>query len=364
MLQIINRSGFYSENLEWISVKGLQICGTLTNLLNQTLSSRFLSKCNIILTSYPNESDMQNIILSFLSSIFNKIKNSSINKEKICEVLLDIFNETKRNFTPDVSNHYKFSPKMIEDVITGLSFYPSEHVANGLFYELSKVFGDRLMTIEHNMIFNDILKQNAKYFNLKFEPNETFFIQTSAKSSQIQMIDEKAWNEVVETNLMICNSEMAIIDLPVTNELLKSVSSIIRALTRPERNICIAGKLGSGRFESTVIACTILNIKIFYPQVTRTYSLTDFSNDLKLAMQTCGLENEVAILYIDQVWINLFPEILKICEGILEDSFMSGNHFGDDLETISNSLKGAAQLEGYQENLVSFFLNRKLDFLI
>lgn len=359
LLQIINRSGFYSENLEWISVKGLQICGTLTNISNQTLSTRFLSKCNILLTSYPNESDMQNIILSFLSSTFNKINNSSIKKDKICEVLLDIFNETKRNFTPNMSNHYKFSPKMIEDVITGLSFYQSEHVANGLFYELSKVFGDRLMTIEHNMIFNDILKQNAKYFNLKFEPNETFFIQNSVKSSQLQMIDKHALCEIIEKNLMICNSEIAIIELPVTSELLKSVSSVIRALTRPEKNICIVGKLGSGRFESAVVACTILNIKIFYPQITRNYSLSDFSNDLKLAMQTCGLENEVAILYVDQIWINLFPEILKTCEGILEDSCMSGNIFGDELETISNSLKGAAQLEGYQESLVSFFLNRE-----
>ena len=184
-------------------------------------------------------------------------------------------------------------------------------------------------------------------------------VKDSAFHVKAQEEYRKSIASIIEKNLMICNSEMAIIDLPVTNELLKSVSSITRALTRPERNICIAGKLGSGRFESTVIACTILNIKIFYPQVTRTYSISDFSNDLKLAMQTCGLENEVAILYIDQVWINCFPEILKICEGILEDSFMSGNHFGDELETISNSLKGAAQLEGYQESLVSFFLNRK-----
>lgn len=359
LLQIMNRSGFYSENLEWISVSGIQICGTLTSIKNHTLSSRFLSKSNILLTSYPNESDMQNIILSFLSSLFSNTKNISVKKEKVCEVLLDIFNEIKRNFTSDMSNHYKFSPKMIEDIILGLSYYSSENFAIGLFYELSKVFGDRLISMEHNMIFNDILKQNSKYFNFNFEPDEVFFMPTSSKSSELQIIDAQLWSEIIEKNLMICNTEMAVIDLPVTTELKKTVSSMVRTLTRPEKNICTAGKLGSGRFESTIIACTILNIKVFYPQVTRNYSLNDFTNDLKMVMQTCGLENEVAVLYIDQMWINYFPEMLKICEGILEDSLMSENLFGDDLETVANSLKGAAQLEGYQESSVSYFLNRK-----
>lgn len=302
---------------------------------------------------------MQNIIISFLSSVFSKLKNIPIKIEKMCEIMLDIFNEVKRNFTPDMSNHYKFTPKMIEDWILGLTHYPPDNFTYGFFYELSRIFGDRLMNVEHDMIFTDILRQNSKYFSIKFEPNENFFIQTSAKSSQLQMIDASNWSEMIEKNLPICNSESAIIDIPVTNELMKSVSSIIRALSRPGKNICLAGKLGSGRFESTIIACTILNIKIFYPQITRNYSMNDFSNDLKLAMQTCGLENEIAILYIDQVWINFFPEILKSCEAILEDSFMNENLFGDDLETIANSLKGAAQLEGYQESLVSFFLNRE-----
>lgn len=355
----MNRSGFYSENLDWISISGLQICGTLTNIGDQNLSPRFLSKCNVLLTSYPNENDMQNIIMNFLSSLFDNLKNSTVNREKICEALLDTFKETKKNFTTDISNHYKFSPKMIEDVILGLTFYSSEHFINGFFYELSKVFGDRLMTTEHTLMFNDILKQNAKYFNLKFEPDEMYFTHTSTKSSQLQMIDTLLWNEMIEKNLIICNTELAIIDLPVTSELRKSVSSMVRALTRPGKHVCTVGKLGSGRFESTMIACTILNIKIFYPQVTKNYSVNDFSNDLKLAMQTCGLDNEIAVFYIDHVWINYFPEILKICEGILEDSLMSEILFGDDLETIANTLKGTAQLEGYQESLVSFFLNRK-----
>lgn len=359
--QIINRGGFYSETLEWISISGLQVCGTLSDLNKQNLSPRFLSKCNIILTSYPNENDMENIIVSFLNFTYSKFKNTSppMKKEKMAEVILNMFNEIKQKFTPDMSNHYKFTPKMIEQWIIGLSHYQTENFSYGFFYELWKIFADRLMSIEHLMMFSDIVNSNMKYFNIKFDENETFFIQTSAKSSQLQMVDSNTWKDLIEKNLPICNSETALIDLPVTQELTKSVASIVRALSRPGANICLVGKLGSGRYESVVLACTILNIKIFFPQVTRNYSNNDFSNDLKIVMQTCGLENEVAVLYVDHVWINYFNDILKACEAILEDGFSNDNLFGDDLETVASSLKGAAQLEGYQDSLVSFFLNRE-----
>lgn len=364
LLQVINRHGFYGENLEWISISGLQVCGTFSDLSKQNLSPRFLEKCNLILTSYPNENDMQNIIVNFLGVAYSKFKTTAVpmKKEKLAEIILDAFNDIKKKFTPDSSNHYKFTPKMIEQWIVGLSFYPIEHFSYGFFYEFSKIFGDRLMSIDHLMIFNDVVNTNMRFFNVKFDPHETFFVQTSAKSSQLQMIDAGNFHDLIEKNLPICNSETAMIDLPVTQELMSSIASVVRALSRPGTNICLAGKLGSGKFESVVLACTILNIKIFYPQVTRYYSLNDFSNDLKIAMQTCGLENEVAVLYVDHVWINYFNEILKSCEAILEDSFNNDNLFGDDLETVANSLKSAAQLEGYQDSLVSFFLKRELIF--
>lgn len=242
--------------------------------------------------------------------------------------------------------------------ISNVAAYDVEHFGSGFFYEFSKIFGDRLMSFDHLVIFNDIIKNITKYFTAEFDENETFFVQTSAKSSQLNLIDSNSWRDLIEKNLPICHSESALISVPVTQELLKSTASIIRALSRPGTNVCLAGKLGSGRFESVMLACTILNIKIFYPQVTRNYGVNDFSNDLRLAMQTCGIENEVAILYVDQVWINYNSEILKSCEAILEDGF-GDTLFGDDLENVANSLKAAAQLEGYQDSLGSFFLNRE-----
>ena len=360
VLQLINRNGFFSDTLEWISISGLQICGTLSDLTKQNLSPRFVSKCNILLTYYANEKEMQSIVENFLNFLYNKFQTNftSITKHKLAEIIIDIYHEINEKFTSDVSHHYNFTPNMIEQWIIGMSYYPEQHFGHGFFYECFKIFGERLVNMEHRMIFNDIIRNKFQYFDLNFDPNETFFIQTSAKSLHCQLFGSNQWRELIEKNLPICNSETAIIELPVTNELMKTVASMVRVLSRPCTNACLAGKLGSGRFESTVLACTILNIKIYYLQITTSYSLNDFYTDLKQTMQTCGLENEVAVLYIDQIWINYFIDILKTCEALLEDSINNDNLFGDDLETIANTLKSAAQLEGYQDSLVSFFLNR------
>lgn len=43
LLQIINRSGFYADTLEWISLAGLQICATISGGEKCELSPRFQS---------------------------------------------------------------------------------------------------------------------------------------------------------------------------------------------------------------------------------------------------------------------------------------------------------------------------------
>lgn len=71
-----------------------------------------------------------------------------------------------------------------------------------------------------------------------------------------------------------------------------------------------------------------------------------------------ALDNHAVVLEIDHAWIRYLPEILKPIEAVLEGSDIS-ELFGEDLESVANSLKAAAQLEGYPGSLSSFFLNSK-----
>lgn len=79
-------------------------------------------------------------------------------------------------------------------------------------------------------------------------------------------------------------------------------------------------------------------------------------------MQTAATDDQTIVFHIDHAWLVHLPEIMKPIEAILEGSEIP-HLFGDDLETIANPLKNAAQLEGYQESLTAYFW-KSIFFLI
>lgn len=140
----------------------------------------------------------------------------------------------------------------------------------------------------------------------KFDEDDTLCINMLEKYACLQFVSKEAWISSVEKNMIMCNTEMAVIDTPITYEFLRSVSSVVRALSRPGSNICLSGKLGSGRFDSVSVACTKLNMTMMFLNMIENYPSNDLTNDFKSAMQVCGLENKIVLFYIDQVWYQLF----------------------------------------------------------
>lgn len=105
-------------------------------------------------------------------------------------------------------------------------------------------------------------------------------------------------------------------------------------------------------------AATLQQAKVLSLQGGPNYGLSDFYNDLKFAMQTAALEQQLTYLLIEHCWLSFVPDILKPIEALLEGSEIL-ELFGDDLESIASQLKQAAQLEGYQESLGAYFMKRK-----
>lgn len=80
-------------------------------------------------------------------------------------------------------------------------------------------------------------------------------------------------------------------------------------------------------------------------------------------MQSAALDDQTTILLIDHYWLTFLPDILKPIEAILQGSEII-DLFGEDLESMASPLKSAAQLEGYQESLASYFLRSKVSFYV
>lgn len=76
-------------------------------------------------------------------------------------------------------------------------------------------------------------------------------------------------------------------------------------------------------------------------------------------IQSAALEDQQTVFHIDHSWLVYLPDVMRPIEAILQGSEIP-ELFGDDLESLVNPLRGAANLSGYQDSLVSYFWMSKL----
>ncbi|XP_055916348.1 cytoplasmic dynein 2 heavy chain 1 [Eupeodes corollae] len=356
ILQLVQRNGFYADNLEWINISGIQICGSISdsNSRLKRISPRFLTINHFLRVSYPSPSDMESIVQNRLEPILMRFKNPP-NTLDVVRSVLDFFTQIQESFNlVQGLAHYQFTPKIIMNFILGLSHYPVDSCNEALICELVSIFKDRLATEEDIEKFDDILRDTMRKF---YGKEKIFFIPKSPKDASLIALAHDEWMDEVQRLIAICSSETFIIDEPITKELLDQSAKIARVISRPNSHLMIIAQPSGRHLDAMNIASTQLQAKIYLPQGVKDYNIQDFYNDLKLAMQTAALEDQCTCLLIDHCWITYLPDIMKPIEAILEGSEIL-DLFGDDLDSIASSLKHSAQLEGYQDSMGSYFIER------
>lgn len=158
--------------------------------------------------------------------------------------------------------------------------------------------------------------------------------------------------------ISLSDAENYSISSPITEELLQHTAKVARILSRNDAHLLILAEAGDRHLDAIYAAATLQQAKVLTIQGGASYGLPEFYNDLKLAMQTAALEQQMSYLLIEHCWLSYVPDILKPIEALLEGSEIL-ELFGDDLETVASALKQAAQLEGYQESLGAYFMKRE-----
>ncbi|EDX05339.1 GD21850 [Drosophila simulans] len=368
LLQLAQRGGFYAENLEWIGVSGLQICASVGGNAGK-IAPRYFAINQFVRVSRPTSQDMLEIVQRRLEPLleehFRGSENrgrSGVNLQHVSESLMDCFEKLQATFTNVGGRqaHYQFSPKCIMKLLDALVFYPASDFNEALYCELLGMFRDRLISEEHVQQFEGILKQTMRKY---YGKDKVFFVPKSPKSrGHLHCLTHDEWMEEVQRQVTICNTENYSITAPITEELLSHVARITRVLSRTDAHMLILGQSGGRHLGAIFTAATFQEAKVVTLQGGPSYDLADFYNDLKVAMQTAALEQQMSYLLIEHCWLSYVPDILKPIEALLEGSEIL-ELFGDDLETVASTLKQAAQLEGYQESMGTYFLKRAREYL-
>ncbi|XP_017012255.3 cytoplasmic dynein 2 heavy chain 1 [Drosophila takahashii] len=363
LLQLAQRAGFYAENLEWIGVSGLQICASISGNPGN-IAPRYFAINQFVRVSRPTKQDMLEIIQRRLEPLleehFRGSANrggSGVNLQHVSESLMECFEKLQATFTTAGGRqaHYQFSPKCIMKLLDSLVFYPASDFNEALYCELLGMFRDRLISEEHVQQFEAILKQTMRKY---YGKEKVFFVPKSPKSrGELHCLTHDEWLEEVQRQVTICNNENYSITAPITEELLNHTARITRVLSRTDAHMLILGESGGRHLDAIYAAATLQEAKVLTLQGGSSYDLSEFYNDLKVAMQTAALEQQMSYLLIEHCWLSYVPDILKPIEALLEGSEIL-ELFGDDLETVASTLKQAAQLEGYQESMGTYFMNR------
>ncbi|KFB35182.1 AGAP010790-PA-like protein [Anopheles sinensis] len=360
LLQLIHRHGFYSDGVEWICVSGVQVCASITDLGKTVLSPRFLSISRLVRFDYPSEQDMESIVRSILLPVYNLLAKGTGVRVKLHELVRSIINVYLRinaQFQHGEATHYRFTPKMIEQWISGLLFYPEENFGKALQHECQRIFRDRLVSLEERHQFDEILREEFRM--LEQLPTGELFVpkEGAQRRGELQLVSFDEWRQAVDHSVSICTAESVIIDLPMGDAFCETVAAICRTLSRPYANLVLTGRAGSGRLQALYTACTLLSVRVAFPQMTRHYSMAEFNNDLKLVLQNAALENEPVAFVLHHSVTGYLPDAMKTCEAILAGGDLV-DFFGDDLENIAAPLKAQAALESYQMSLAAYFLQR------
>ncbi|XP_017051507.2 cytoplasmic dynein 2 heavy chain 1 [Drosophila ficusphila] len=368
LLQLAQRGGFYAENLEWIGVSGLQICASISGNPGK-IAPRYFAINQFLRVSRPSSQDMLEIVQRRLEPLLaehfrgSTIRGGSgVNLQHVSESLMECFEKLQATFTATGGRqaHYQFSPKCIMKLLDALAFYPASDFNEALYCELLGMFRDRLISEEHVQQFEAILKQTMRKY---YGKEKAFFVPKSPKSKgQLHCLTHDEWLEEVQRQVAICNTESYSITAPVTEELLNTTARITRVLSRTDAHMLILGQSGGRHLDAIYTAATLQEAKVLTLQGGSSYDISEFYNDLKVAMQTAALEQQMTYLLIEHCWLSYVPDILKPIEALLEGSEIL-ELFGEDLETVASTLKQAAQLEGYQESLGTYFMKRARDNL-
>ncbi|VDD87206.1 unnamed protein product [Enterobius vermicularis] len=239
--QLLTYRGYYDENLEWIFIENVQF--VLSVSLSRTASSshlphRFKTLLRICHIEFPSEQDLMTVYSSYLSSV---LQNSVIST--------NVIHDSEQSF---------------------------EFLMPAVIYETCRTFLDRLASENDKCRFKDILY--TIYF---VSPQVAMLSMGSSGSALLSPIAIKEYHGSLQKSANRYEFEVAQLNSPLFDDFVSLCSKLDRILTAEGGSTTLVGKAGVGRRAAASLVAHIHQMKTFTPQVSTTYGIKQFNNDLK-----------------------------------------------------------------------------------
>uniref|UniRef100_A0A8C9V3D7 Dynein axonemal heavy chain 12 n=1 Tax=Scleropages formosus TaxID=113540 RepID=A0A8C9V3D7_SCLFO len=313
------------------------------------VTPRFLRHFNICGINAFSDDTMVHIfsnIVAFYLKVNNFPPEYMTLGNQIVAATLEVYKKAMENLLPTpAKSHYTFNLRDFSRVVQGCLLLKKESLQNKftmirLFvHEVFRVFYDRLVDdMDRAWLYkltNDIvkqhfrenfdnvfehLKQNNKplceenmknlifgdYMNPDLEDDERLYAEVPSMEK---------FSEVVELCLDEYNrTHKNRMNLVIFRYVLEHLSRISRILKQPGGNALLVGVGGSGRQSLTRLATYMAKMVLFQPEISKSYGMNEWRDDLKVHNKSKILEKRLRYL-MDHFTYNLY---CNVCRSLFE----------------------------------------------
>lgn len=312
----------------------------------------------------------------------------------IIAATMNIYDQATEGLRPTpAKSHYIFNLRDFSRVIQGCALLRKESADNKKTFtrvwvhEIMRVFYDRLVDeFDRTWFFTLLRKSTQEFMKDTFDSALDTYQNDQGEVTQDnikQMMfgcyldldsaeGERRYDELPskETFLNVAVAMLAEyntmhkakMNIVLFDYALEHLSKICRLLSMPSGNALLVGVGGSGRQSLTKLAGTILGQQVFQPEITKSYSVKDWHDDIKIVLrESGGLNKDTTFLFTEnQIKEETFIQNL---DSLLNSGEVPNLYGLDEIQEILELVRLAAQ--GGNRNLdisplqiMSFFVGR------
>lgn len=360
------------------------------------ITSRFLRHFNTIGITDFDEVTLKHIFSTIVNwhLISNNFQQSvqGIVPQLINGTLDVYFSAIKSLLPTPTKSHYVFNLRDFSRVVQGLllahqdKFQEPSKFIRLWVHEVYRVFYDRLVDADDRQwFFNDLQSCTMKHFNVKFD--ELFAELDANKDNKVEDDDlrslmfgnyttpdaaVKFYEEVAsvsqvsetikgrldEYNLVT----KAPMNLVVFRFAVEHISRISRILQQPAGHALLVGVGGSGRQSLTKLAAYMADYTLFQVEITKTYGVTEWRDDLKRFLIKAGGDGEQCVFLFSDSQLQL-ESFLEDINNILNTGEVPNIFASDERAMVIEKVRAAMlkenpKYEGSINTIYSQFVNR------
>ncbi|XP_068211563.1 cytoplasmic dynein 2 heavy chain 1 [Palaemon carinicauda] len=387
--QVVTYNGFYDQNLEWVGLEGVQIVASMTGgsaLGRHKLSTRFTSIVRIASIGYPDREQLTGVYGAYLKPILESVApghpvwGSQAKAQQLATSMVNVYQNVRNSFSADDYSHYLFTPRDLTRWVLGLLRYQLPEKDDTLqplleiwIYEACRLIRDRLAEDGDIAKFDSLILsavQSDWNVDLRYHITNSYYVTPAVAAiapgaplpqggHKIGHMNAEEWGKVVEKAVKQYSREKQELNLLIFTEVLDVMARVDRVLTVPGGSLLLAGRSGIGRRTAVTVIANLHGIKVVSPNMGIGYNIKNFRNDLKMVMQTAGIDGEQVLLLLENHHL-VSPDFLEVINSLLMAGEIPGLYTPEELDPLLMPLRDEAANEGFRGPQYAYFASRVL----